>query len=144
MWPHLGHKTRSVSSLFGGIWAGKGRRISRTNEICRKFDTLGTAVFFVDLRKDIAGSRWLLSKIAGGPHAATSIWNKINRLGLVAPWCDPGPRHQILLFLRPASCRFSFYSFAYLVDRTDLAEVATEPSSSDRAEGKRSKAIGST
>ena len=60
----------------------------------------GTAFFFVDLRKDLAGSRWLLSKIAGGPHAATSIWNGINRLGLVAPWCDPGPRHQIVLFLR--------------------------------------------
>ena len=54
----------------------------------------GTAFFFVDLRKDLAGSRWLLSKIAGGPHAATSIWNGINRLGLVAPWCDPGPRHH--------------------------------------------------
>jgi hypothetical protein len=27
-------------------------------------------------------------------HAATSIWNGINRLGLVAPWCDPGPRHH--------------------------------------------------
>ena len=26
----------------------------------------------------------------GGPHAATSIWNGINRLGLVGPWCDPG------------------------------------------------------
>jgi hypothetical protein len=37
---------------------------------------------------------WLPSKIAGGRHAATSIWNEINRLGLVAPWCDPGPRHH--------------------------------------------------
>jgi hypothetical protein len=29
-----------------------------------------------------------------GPRAAaaTSIWNGINRLELVAPWCDPGPR----------------------------------------------------
>ena len=93
IWPHLGHNTRSVSSMFGGIWRDKGMR-HRTNEIYRKFGTHGAAVFFADLRKDVAGSRWLLSKIAGGPHAATSIWNGINKLGLVASWCDPGPRHH--------------------------------------------------
>ena len=40
------------------------------------------------------------------PHAATSIWNGINRLGLLTPWCDPGPRHFLLFFDKgPCACR---------------------------------------
>jgi hypothetical protein len=43
----------------------------------------------------------------------------------VAPWCDPGPRHQILLLLRPGPVSLHFYALDLILREAYLAEAVT-------------------